>query len=304
MDIFFSQFTGKRIAAALAFLSCLAMVLLPEAAILSAQKAIVLWAGSVFPALFPFFICANFLNYLGVINRLNPAAFTFSISVMSGYPVGAKVIRDMRIKDHISIQDAKRLISFCSTSGPTFMLGAVGIGMLGSVKAGIIISMCHYIGALINGTVFALRGGQIRVRDIPSTTKSGSVLDLLTEAILDALKAMGVILAYIVLFMFVTDLIQLSGVFSFVDNIYVRIATKGIFEMTVGCSAMAYTAVALQAKTIMCAILISFGGISIIGQSLSMLSGSGVSARYFVLTKVCHALWAGLLSLLAVCLFM
>ncbi|MDD2217051.1 MAG: hypothetical protein PHW03_05055 [Eubacteriales bacterium] len=304
MDIFFSKFTGKRIAAMLAFLACIAMVLLPEAAILSAQKAIVLWAGSVFPSLFPFFICANFLNYLGVINRLNPAAFTFSISVMSGYPVGAKIIRDMRMRNYIGIDDAKRLISFCSTSGPTFMLGAVGIGMLGSVKAGAIISVCHYAAALLNGAIFAYRGGSISIKDIPQSAKSGSILDLLTEAILDALKSMGVILAYIVLFMFVTDLIQLTAVFSFLENIYLRIATKGIFEMTVGCSAMAYTAVSLQAKTIMCSIMVSFGGLSIIGQSLSMLSGSGISAKYFIFTKVCHALWAGLLSSLAICIFM
>ena len=300
MDIFFSGLKTKTIAAGIALLSCIAMLVLPQAAILSAQKGIALWASSVFPALFPFFICANFLNRLGAIDRLNPAAFAFSMSVMSGYPVGAKIIRDLRVRDQISLRDAKRLIAFCSTSGPTFMLGAVGIGMLGSLKAGIIVSACHYLGAILNGIVFSARGGRIRGKHNIST----AIAHLLTEAILDALKSMGIILAYIVLFMFATDLIQFSGFLNLFENIYLRIAIKGIFEMTVGCSAVAYTAVTLEAKTVMCAMLISFSGISIIGQSLSMLSGSGISGGYFLLTKISHAFWAGILALGAVCIFM
>ncbi len=304
MDIFFSRLKTRTIAAVIALLSCVAMVLLPQVAILSAQKGIALWASSVLPALFPFFICANFLSRLGVIDKLNPAAFTFSMSVMSGYPVGAKIIRDLRIRNCISLRDAKRLIAFCSTSGPTFMLGAVGIGMLGSLKAGIIISAAHYLGALFNGIIFSLRGGTIGGRKNVNTAKFANIADMLTEAILEALKSMGIILAYIVLFMFATDLIQFSGLLNLFESIYSRAAVKGIFEMTVGCSSVAYTAVAFEAKTVMCAMLISFGGISIIGQSLSMLSGSGVPGTYFLLTKVMHAFWSGILAFAAVCIFM
>ena len=65
---------------------------------------------------------------------LGPGAFPFIMSVLSGYPMGAKVVGDLKRSGEITLREAKRLMSFCSTSGPAFMAGAVGAGMLGSAS--------------------------------------------------------------------------------------------------------------------------------------------------------------------------
>lgn len=44
--------------------------------------------------------------------------------------------------------------AFCSTSGPMFIVGAVGIGMFESTKFGYILFLSHAISALINGLIF------------------------------------------------------------------------------------------------------------------------------------------------------
>ena len=132
---------------------CILMVIFPQVAMDSARKGISLWASSVLPALLPFFICANFLQNIGVIRYLKSGTFPFLMSVLSGYPMGAKIVGDLRRSSEISVGEAKRLMSFCSTSGPAFLIGAVGTGMLGSGFLGGIIAAAHYLGAADNGMV-------------------------------------------------------------------------------------------------------------------------------------------------------
>lgn len=57
---------------------------------------------------------------------------------------------------------------------------------------------------------------------------------------------------------------------------------KSDFEMTVGCGAVAEcTDAGIGVKCVLCSAIMSWGGLSVIGQSASMLSGSGVSMGYF-----------------------
>ena len=53
----------------------------------------------------------------------------------------AKLIGDFGKSEIITLHDAKRMLTFCSTSGPLFMLGAVGAGMLSSPAAGAVIAL-------------------------------------------------------------------------------------------------------------------------------------------------------------------
>lgn len=286
------------IAGALTSACCLFMVLFPSVAVYSAQKGISLWVTSVLPALLPFFICANFLNYMGAVSLIRPSLFPFAMSVLSGYPMGAKIIGDMRRENVISPREAKRMISFCSTSGPTFMIGAVGVGMLGSASAGVLIAAAHYLGAMINGFFYSLlfSGGE-RSSARPIKRKNSDLLELFTEAILSAFKSLAVILAYIVLFMFLTDLLHMSGAFSWIPYQPAKAAAKGFFEMTVGCGALSECAgLSFEWICILAAMILSWGGLSIIGQSMSMLSGSGVPLPYFLLTKLTHSIFAGLIA--------
>ncbi len=311
-----------NIALFLALAGCILMVLLPDIALLSAQKGIALWAGSVLPALLPFFICVGFLNSLGITDYLPRGLFIFTMSVLAGYPMGARLIGEMVRKGEIDTRQARRLISFGSTSGPTFLLGAVGAGMLGSVTAGIVIAVSHYIGALLTGLLFcgmdSLRKtkkrssdnrnafsteaeNKMRERGVWQKGRNNDLFAVFTDSILGALKSLGIVLAYIVLFMFITDLIQFSGLLNFFDMPQVKALIKGFLEMTVGCAAISRTMAAFNIKILFCTFLVSFGGISVIGQSMSMLAGSGISFKYFIAVKLCHGVASCGVALL--CLF-
>ncbi|WP_312091237.1 hypothetical protein [Aminipila sp.] len=251
-------------------IACLFMVAFPEIALLSAQKGIAIWANNILPAMLPFFICANFMNGIGITRYLNPSCFAFAMSALSGYPMGAKVIGDMGRRGYIPGVECRRLVSFCSTSGPAFIVGAVGASMIGNNTSGSIIADFN-----------------------------DNYLEAFTNSIITSFKSLGIILAYIVMFMMITDILQLSGILDNMTNQYYVGLLKGFLEMTVGCSAISGTMIIpLAAKTIGCSILISFGGLSIIGQSMSMLEGADVKFTYLLFVKLCHGMLAGGLAYL------
>ena len=63
--------------------------------------------------------------------------------------------------------------------------------------------------------------------------------------------------------------------------------------MTVGCGAVAEcTDAGIGVKCVLCSAIMSWGGLSVIGQSASMLSGSGVSMGYILLSKFTHCVFS------------
>lgn len=299
MDIFIFEKRKKRIVSILVTITaCVLMISCSELAVLSAKKGISLWISNVLPAMLPFFICVNFLMYIGVDRIIPVQLFPFAMSVLSGYPMGAKIIGDFYRKGVISVQEAKRLISFCSTSNPVFMITAVGTEMLGFQKAGIVIALAHYLGAVCNGGFYTLflkkeNVGMIALKE----EKADDILEQMTNAIFSSFKSLGIILAYIIMFMFVSDFLDYIGVFGVFSTSAGEAIGRGIFEMTVGCSFLKQGSILLQYKCVLAAMMISWSGLSIVGQSMSMLSGTGVSVSYFVLTKVTHCIFAGIIAL-------
>jgi len=294
-------------------IGCLIMMAFPSVALSAARRGIALWANSVLPALLPFFICANFMTALGLpaqIGRIFEApfqklfrapgvsAFVFAVSITSGYPMGAKLIGDLGRRKEITRIEAKKMLAFCSTSGPLFMLGAVGAGMLASTAAGAVIALSHYLGALLNGLLCSFlvsERSMVPSRAQPAETglKKGSLLDLFTDSMMAAFCSLGIICGYIVLFMTLTDFIELAGMLEHIRSDWGRSLVKGLLEMTVGCSGISGGGdLNLLYQCVLCSFMISFGGLSVCAQSMSMLAGLKISTAYYIAVKMSHGLLA------------
>lgn len=314
-------------AATIAIVFSLAMVFFPAIALNSAKKGFDLWVGVVLPALLPFFICANFMVKLGIpsiIGRFfenffqkmfgvpGSSAFVFIVSISSGYPMGPKVIGDLVRRGEITNLEAEQMLTFCSTSGPLFMLGAVGIGMLHSPQAGVVIALAHYMGALLNGIAFHLfsvlfhrknnyRTGRIR-KYRSDRFRGEDVVDLnlmnaFTESVLSAMKTLGIICCYIILFMMATDFMDRMGLLSVLKADYAPGLIKGMMEMTVGSNAIAGSMeLGIKMKCVIITFLISFGGLSTLAQSISVLEGATIRAGKFVISKLTHGIFASFVA--------
>ena len=147
----------------------LGIILAPKTAIKAAKEGISIWINILMPSLLPFIIGANLITSLKIVDILgiliNPltqkifnvsgkSGLIFAIAMVSGYPVGSKFASDLRLENKISKYEGQRLVSFCSTSGPLFIIGSVGTGMLKNPKIGYLMLICHYLAALSVGLIF------------------------------------------------------------------------------------------------------------------------------------------------------
>lgn len=270
----------------------------------------------VFPALFPFLILTKLLNafqggqILGKIFQkplqklygLPPiAGYTFFLSILSGYPVGATLIADFYGQGQIDGNQARRMASLCSTSGLIFIVGTVGSSMFHNTGLGYIIYLAHIVSALLCGLVFCIkkRKSDLLSQNINPNIKQNNIM--LADCVYESIISILIIGAYISIFYMLTDMLLLSGIFKpciealtsalsglGLPEAISRGLLTGFFEMTRGCNELASCPNQAVAAVAACA-LISFGGISINMQAMAFLSKAKIKAHTYFLYKCVHA---------------
>ncbi len=106
----------------------------------ASKEGLILWATSVVPALLPFFIACELLSSTDIIDILGKklskimrplfnvpgeGAFPLVMGIISGYPVGAKIVTNFRKNGICTKEESERLITFTNNSGPLFIIGTV-----------------------------------------------------------------------------------------------------------------------------------------------------------------------------------
>ncbi|MEE0515940.1 MAG: hypothetical protein UC961_09840, partial [Emergencia sp.] len=304
----FSFFDKNKIMALAAIVFCLIMVAFPEITATAAKEAVSLWLNSVVPMLFPFFVGANFLKHTGIVKRLSPRIYPFAMGALSGYPMGACMAGEYYRKGIIDRQQLQHILSYSMITGPAFLIGTVGYEFLGSHRLGLILAAGHYIGAYVHGLFFGK--AYAAARQMPpgkrgeERKQSGaeSGFGALTDAILESFRSIGIILAYIILFMIAADLLQFSGALRFAPTAEAAAVLKGMFEMTVGCSSLAACQCSQTVKTVLAAFIVTFGGLSVTGQSVSMLRNCGVKFGELFVMKLSHGILSAIITF-SICSF-
>ncbi len=136
---------------------------------------ILLYGTKILPTLLPFFfvtkILSNFNFIYAVCNQFSfltkllfntkaISSYIFFMSIISGYPVGAKLTTEFYENKIIDKNDAQKILSFCSTSGPLFIIGTVGVGFFYNQFLGIIIFLIHVISSILNGIIYRNLGSR------------------------------------------------------------------------------------------------------------------------------------------------
>lgn len=268
----------------------------------------VMFIEKVFPSLFPFFIIVKCLTALGVGNILykyfeKPTRLLYNtsplggyvlvISMLSGYPLGAKLVTELVQSGQIEHGDARKIISFTSTSGPLFVLGTVGMKLLGDYKAGVIIFISHILGALVNGLLYRGEGNSSRDVFINHTVDD----DFFNSAISSTISSILQVGASIIFLNLISVALQDTMILDFTTKMVYLICKNegvaygvsvGFVEITKGISILSTQKI----KDIIVPIstIISFGGLSVMIQSMSFLRKIGIKSSYYILTKISQAI--------------
>lgn len=314
--------------------ACMAIILIrPDVYVASALEGMKLWALVVLPSLLPFFFFTSLLAKIGATERMartlkkpcrkvfgtsGYAAYALLMSILSGYPVGAKIIGDLGENGLIDETDATKMSAFCSTSGPLFIVGSVGVGMFGSAAAGKLLFIVHAFSALITGLIFRFFGRteitttrtsknapiSCRPQVSPAKTRAANG-NALYDCVYSSVISIATVGGFICVFYVVADIFQNLDLlrpiwktlfFVTKNETLSRAFSYGLIECTRGCKMLALCDLSTYSLAFASS-LIAFGGVSVFVQSVCFLKKANVKIPVFLLAKTIQTAISFLLTL-------
>lgn len=294
----------------------------PQQNMASCYEGIKVWALYVLPALFPFFILTKLLASFDVVEKVGNklsgvtkflfgapgvSAYIYLMSILSGYPVGAKLTADLYKQGSITQKEAVKITTFTSTSGPLFIIGTVATGMFVNAKLGIVILVSHLLGAIANGILFRNYGKSSATCYTTSVQAPKNILeDTMWSSIQSVLMIGGYISIFFVLIQILNNYkilfplnLVLGGVLSLI-GLPTQISsgiTDGFFEVTRGCLTISKLALPMPVIATILTVMISFGGLCIHMQAMTFLKKFDMKISFYLLMKTTQAILSGLICI-------
>lgn len=271
-----------------------------------------IWTNNIFPSLFPFFVLSEILINYGLIELLSElfrpvmqrvfkinssAAFVFIMSIFTGFPSSARYTRDLYQKGLLNEYEATKVLMFSHFSNPLFILGTVSILFLNNKEIGLLILISHYISNLIIGimirnyhpshpekTQVSIKKAILKMhyKRIENKLSFGEIL---TKALINSIDTLLLILGVVTMFLVITTIIDAN---LNLTN-YHQAILNGFVEMTQGLKYISMLEIPLKLKAVLSTLIISFGGLSVHTQVMSILSDTKVKYLPFLTARIIHA---------------
>ena len=304
----FSEMSAKKIPLTVSILCMMAfIVIFPAESLSAAADSLQLWLNRALPSLLPFMIAVNILsavgfteiigkwlkNFMKIFGVPGEGGFALAAGLCSGYPIGAKMTAQLREDGTLTQTQAQRLISFANNSGPLFILGTVGVGMFHSKQIGYFLLLTHYAAAFITGLLFSSYKGRAedarrRIAPVRAPDETKPLGAILSQSVMNAIESMALIGGFIIFFG-----VLCKGVLMlpFLSRGSASIVS-GILEMTNGLFLTQGAGLPLKIRVLTAAGLISFGGLSILAQTISMIGKTDIKAYVYFFSKIINAIAA------------
>jgi sporulation integral membrane protein YlbJ len=306
--------TGASVVLATAAMA--ALLWRPQAVTGGVSRGLAICGEVLIPSLFPFLVLSGFLirsgaaaavgrRAGGVTRRLfglpGCTAAGILIGLIGGYPSGATAVGELVRSGQISREEAKRMLRFCVNGGPGFVIGAIGIGLTGSVAFGTVLYGCHVVAALLLGVVGVPRGERQKRdggrRDGPSCTMA----EAFVESVTGACASLVAICSFVLLFSAVLAWVDASGIVGAVcdtpqaaKRLTAWIAC--LLEVSCGCTAASSLGPLAGMLT---GFAVGFGGLSVHCQVAATLRGTGVMDTSFFLSRFAQGVLTAALTVIA-----
>ena len=265
-----------------------ALVLRPQASVQGAKQALELCFATVVPSLFPFMTVAAYIlnsditSFLGkrserlsrfLFDLPKEAGVIFIMSLVGGFPVGARLITDSFQKGRLTVNQAKRMLLFCVNPGPAFVINIVGLSMLGSQRAGVLLFVSVCFSALITGVISRVFKDDDKVADCSINSGISSPLIL---SVKESINAIISVCGWIVIF---SSLMGVVNSFQFDEMLkqWLNMAA----EVTSGC--------AISVKSFplpVTALILGWSGICVHLQLMSYISACKLKYKHFAVARI------------------
>lgn len=282
------------------------------------REALDMCARLLIPSLFPFFVLSGFLNRVGLpglLGRLlapfavkffgvsGAGASAFVMGLMGGYPAGAAYIADMERSGSITRREAEHLLAFCNNSGPAFIVGAVGLGVFGSVRYGLLLYGIHVFAAFLTGLVFRAKSPCTEIQDVQLDTADPSLA--LVASVRQAVTSILSVCGFAVCFSVLLQVLDAGGMLSLLcgavaarmnfEPRFVRAMLAGLLELGSGAAAMQGLRPG-PASFALAAFLLGWGGLSVQFQTLAVLAESNIKGALHLTGRLLSAVFAATMA--------
>ena len=279
-----------------------------------------IWLTKVFPSLFPFVAACSILLQLGSAERLSiffrpltkflfrldgTAAFPFFLGLLSGYPMGAKITARLYEEKRISLAEAQHILIFSNAPGPLFLIGTIGIGFFGMPFVGYLLLLSSILSSLLTGSLWRFHKKDTSFVYPPQSrcSKHPTLTEILSTAVADGVNTLLLIGGYLILFGALSEAMAQTSFFFLLAKglFFLPISAdallgfcSGLLEMTNGAYLLSLAPKALRLRLSAVSFLVSFGGLSILGQTFSILSTVPIQKKDYLKGKFLSALFSSL----------
>lgn len=263
--------------------------------------------------------------------------FVMAMGFASGYPVGSRLTSQLWDSRLVNRGESERLIAFTTTADPIFLIGAVAVGFFGDASLAPVLAVSHYGGAVLLGLLLRftnrrepVTANQSEDADLPllrrafesmhraRTLDGRPIGQLLADGIRSGLKLIIVVGGLVVFFSVVIEVLTLARVVGALQAVVgsglalfglpaplAAAVINGLFEVTLGAKSagMALQGASLQAQIVVASFGLSWAGLSVHAQVMSLVSHMPIRYGRFAAAKLLHGLFSAGIAFFAWRLF-
>jgi len=297
----------------------------PNVVVEASKNGILIWFQQILPALLPFTIFSSillktrFLDSMKGNSNVIAIVITMICGFVFGFPIGAKLASDFYINHMLSEKQATFLAITTNNFSPMYVCGFALPLLFGTDQYNTATYILLYLLPLIVAAVYLivtymrestlLQSSQnlVRLAENDKTDKRTDVysptfhlnMQILDESIVNGFLSLIKICGYIVFFSIMAEIcIKLwtnpPAIWDFL--------LKNL-EISNGISLLSHDIYIETSKYVLAIQLLSFGGLSGIAQTASLLEASGLSTYKYIIGKVTLSLFLTLLSVIYVSCF-
>lgn len=296
--------------------------------LVAAKNGIFMWYSSVLPSLLPFFMATELISYTNIVpyigkiltpimrplfNVPGEGAFALILGIISGYPVGAKMVVTLKENGICTSAEAERLLAFTNNSGPLFIIGTVGLGIFLDYKIGLLLLFTHILACLSVGFLFRFwkknsfeDKKNYKFNFAQNNISFCNLGEVLSKSIISSINSIVMIGGFIVLFSVIITMLTNSKILQIISLLFQPIFSifnisnftsisliTGIIEVTNGLFALSHVSnISIYLKLYLTSFLLGFGGFSVLLQVLSITSKAKISIKPYFIGKLLQAIFA------------
>lgn len=325
MNIYINKYKRCKFQELLFYISvcilCAFILCKPELSTQGAKKGIIFCMDILVPSLFPFMAVSSFIVNTGTAEKLGPLFSKFTnklfklpgctgstilISLIGGYPTGARGIRSLLDNKDITEEQAQRMLMFCVGAGPAFVISAIGVAMLNNIYIGLVIFISQIISSVGLGIIVSRISKTTYVKELSTEKKRMNFSQALVISCKDSAQGIISICAFVVLFSSFLAIIEKSLIYSQILTLFKILNLPSYFQNSIlsvifEVTGASYKLIGSHAPVEVLTFALGFGGLAVHFQIFSCVENLEFSKIKFLFFRFLQGLISATIAHYLIC---